>query len=338
MNKFLLLVLLICAGCQSSDRPTLHIYIWSNAIKSELLKEFEEREQCRIIIDTYDSNEALYAKLKLGATGYDLIFPSNYLIGLMAKGGLIEPFDPSKMPLLTNLDPLYPPFTAADKIYGIPYLISYAGLGYRNDKITHFDPTWQIFADKHYKGRMTMLNDMRESLGASLLALGYSVNSSNPDEVTRAADQLIRWKRNLAKFESEQYKNGIASAEYLIVHGFGGDILQVMQENQMVSFAYPKEGISYSIDYAALLKGAPESALAHAFINYLLEPEVAKENMLYTFYLHPCKPAYALLPSELQNNHALFPPPEVLEKAELIENLGLSLILYTQAWDRVKEE
>ncbi len=334
MNRLLMLIFLLFCGCQSSDKPILHIYIWSDAIKPAMLRQFEQQQGCHIVVDTYDSNEALYAKLKLGATGYDIIFPSNYLIGLMAKRELIQPLDPSLLPNLVNIDPAYPPF----QMYGIPYLVSYAGLAYRKDKIDNFLPSLQIFADKRYKGRMTMLNDVRESLGASLMALGYSVNSINPEEITQATDQLIGWKRNLAKFESEQYKNGIASAEYLVVQGFGGDILQVMQENPLVAFAYPKEGCSYSIDYAAILKGAKEPTLAHAFINFLLEPEVSKENTLFTFYLHPCKPAYALLPADLQKNEILFPPAEVQRKAELIESVGPALGLYSRAWDRVKEE
>ncbi|MCE5316685.1 MAG: spermidine/putrescine ABC transporter substrate-binding protein [Parachlamydia sp.] len=331
MNRFLLLLCLLF-GCQS-NQPVLHLYIWSDAIAPHLLKQFEERYHCRVVVDTYDSNEALYAKLKLGATGYDLIFPSNYLIGLMAQNQLLLSFDASKIPNLSYLDPSYPPF----KTYGIPYLVSYTGIGYRKDKVS-FNPTWEIFADSRFKGRMTLLNDFREALGASLRSLGFSANSTNPPEISQAVDRLIGWKRNLAKFESEQYKNGIASAEYLIVQGYTGDMLQVMRENPMVAFAFPEEGTTYAVDYAALLKGAPQPDLAHAFLNYLLEPEVAKENILFTCYLHPCKPAYALLPKELQSNETLFPPEQVRLKAEQIEHLGKAQALYTKAWDRVKEE
>lgn len=331
MSRFLLLLCLLCA-CQPSQ-PTLHLYIWSDAIAPHILKQFENRFHCRVIVDTYDSNEALYAKLKLGATGYDLIFPSNYLIGLMAQNQLLRPFDSSKIPNLANLDPSYPTY----KDYGIPYLVSYTGIGYRKDKV-QFPPSWKIFSDSSYKGRMTLLNDFREALGASLRSLGFSANSTSPQEISQAADRLIAWKRNLAKFESEQYKNGIASAEYLIVQGYSGDMLQVMRENSMVAFAFPEEGTTYAIDYAALLKDAPQSDLAHAFLNYLLEPEVAKENMLFTCYLHPCQPAYSLLPTDLQTNETLFPPQEVRQKAEQIEHLGPSQAIYTHAWDRVKEE
>src|SRR5262245_11347413 len=239
MNRCLLLICLCLVGCRSSEKPILHLFIWSNAIQPELLSQFEEQHHCSIVIDTYDSNEALYAKLMLGATGYDLVFPSNYLIGLMAKRGLILPLEPEKLSLLKNIDPLYPPFQMVHSLYGIPYLVSYTGLAYRKDRIQDFLPSWTIFGDARYKGRMTMLNDVRETVGASLITLGYSANSTDPTEIHQAADQLIRWKPNLAKFESEQYKNGIASAEYLIVHGYGGDILQVMQENPMVAFAYP---------------------------------------------------------------------------------------------------
>lgn len=332
MSRVLILLLLLM-GCQSSNKPVLHLYIWSSAIKPELIRQFEDTYNCRIVVDTYDSNEALYAKLKLGAKGYDLIFPSNYLIGLMVKNGLVQPFQWEKIPNLANLDPSYPTY----QHYGVPYLVSYTGIGYRKDRVIPFSPTWKIFADSQFKGRMTLLNDMREALGASLLTLGYSVNSTEPAELEQAADQLIGWKRNLAKFESEQYKNGLASAEFLIVQAYGGDILQVMQENPHVAFGYPVEGTTFAIDYAALLKEAPQPDLAHAFVNFLLEPEVAKENTLFTFYLHPSKPSYALLPKELQQEPILFPSEEVRKRATLIENVGADLKLYTQAWDRVKD-
>lgn len=331
MSKYLLLLFFLF-GCQS-NQPVLHLYIWSDAIAPHVLKQFEERHHCRVVVDTYDSNEALYAKLKLGATGYDLIFPSNYLIGLMAQNQLLQPLDESQIPNLANLDPSYPTF----KTFGIPYLVSYTGIGYRQDKVA-LPSTWDVFADSHFKGRMTLLNDFREALGASLRSLGFSANSTNEREITQAADRLIAWKRNLAKFESEQYKNGIASAEYLIVQGYTGDMLQVMRENPMVAFAFPEEGTTYAIDYAALLKDAPQPDLAHAFLNYLLEPEIAKENILFTCYLHPCKPAYALLTFDLQNNETLFPPEKIREKAEQIQHLGSAQVLYTKAWDRVKEE
>lgn len=334
MNRLLLLVFTLMA-CSSQNQPRLHVYMWSDAIKPELIQQFEATHHCRVILDTYDSNEALFAKLKLGASGYDLIFPSNYLIGLMAQQGLLQPIN--KLSHLKNIDPAYPPFLSPSKeTYGIPYLVSYTGLAYRKDKVPNFTPTWQIFANKSLKGRMTMLNDIREALGAALRSLNLSANSKNSAEVEKAANQLISWKPNLAKFESEQYKNGIASAEFLVVQGYSGDTLQVMRENPHVAFAYPEEGTLYSIDYVAILKGAPAPDLAHAFIDFLLEPEVAKENMIYTCYLHPNSVAYALLPQDLQKSELLFPPSSVRQKAELIEYLGPALAIYSKAWDRVK--
>jgi spermidine/putrescine transport system substrate-binding protein len=162
------------------------------------------------------------------------------------------------------------------------------------------------------------------------------VNSKDPEEVDKAAHLLIQWKRYIAKFESEQYKSGIASAEYLVVQGYSGDILQVMQENPYVSFAYPKEGTMLSIDYAAIPKEAPQAKLANEFINFLLEPKNAASNMEFTLYLSPNLSAYQNLPKELQQNIILFPSDEMMNTIEIINNLEESQILYTEAWDKVK--
>lgn len=181
-----------------------------------------------------------------------------------------------------------------------------------------------------------MLNDIREALGAALRFLGFSINTRNEVEVKKASDLLISWKRNLAKFESEQYKHGIASAEYLIVQGYSGDILQVMQENENVAFLYPDEGTMMSIDYLAIPANAPNPALAHAFINFLLKGEIAAENIEYTYYLSPNLNAYEHLEPALRQNPVLFPSEEVLKKAEVIRNLEDGYAIYIKAWERVK--
>jgi spermidine/putrescine transport system substrate-binding protein len=215
-------------------------------------------------------------------------------------------------------------------------MMSMTGIAYRNDRIDHPQHSWGIFDTAKFKGRMTMLNDIRETLGAALKHLGYSLNTKSKKEIEAAADLIISWKRNLAKFESEQYKNGIASAEYLVVQGYNGDILQIIQENPNISFFYPEEGTPMSMDYLCIPKKAPNSSLAHQFINFLLEGQIAAENISHTFFLSPNVNAYSHLSPELKDNQVLFPPSEILKESEMIDDVGTAYVYYVKAWNRIK--
>jgi len=339
MKFFVLLFyscLILLTGCSSSDRE-LHIYSWGDYINPEVIQKFEKEYKCHIVLDTYDSNESMYSKLKSGATGYDLIFPSNYILDLLNQQNMLQEIDKHQIPNLSYLDTnLIELLKANVDTNSIPYMLTFSGIGYRQDHITHMIDSWNAFGQSQWRGRMTMLNDFRETIGAGLKYLGYSVNSRNEDEINAAADQVIQWRANLAKFESEQYKNGIATAEFLVVHGYSGDILQVMQEDSGVNFLYPKEGAIISCDYLAIPKTAPEVGLAHQFINFLYEPQMAALNMKSTLFISPNKEAYQYLDPALKNNLILFPSEETLGKMELIIDLGKDVVKYHRAWDRIK--
>lgn len=323
-------------GCSSSDNE-LHLYTWGNYIKPSLLERFEKEHDCRVTIDTYDSNEAMYAKLKAGATGYDILFPSTYIFELMVEQGMLQELDKEKLPNMKELDPFYlAMIPEKQRQAGVPYMLTYTGIAFRKDKTPKLPHSWSVFADTQFKGRMTMLNDMREALGAALKHLGYSINTFDPAQIKKAADLLIQWKHNLAKFESEQYQNGIAGGEYLIAQGYSGDVLQVMQEHAMVGFFLPEEGTNISLDLMVIPQHAPHRELALAFINFLLDPEVAAENIGYAYYICPNLGAYERLPKALRENPALFPDEAIIKKSELIQNLGAHTRLYTEAWDHVK--
>jgi len=335
MPLLFLLLLVLATGCSKSEQ--LHVYCWSEYFNPEVIEKFEETYHCNVIVDTFDSNESMFAKLSLGGPSYDLVVPSNYFLDLMDAHGMLQPIDKSLLPNLQHLDPQYerffdPRFSA----YGIPYSVTYAGIAYRQDKVPHIAHSWGIFSHTELRGRMTMLNDLREVFGAALKYHGYSANTVNKDEIAQATETLLQWKKNLTRFEGEQYRNGIASAEYFVVQGQSGDIFQVMRENASVAFFVPKEGSMVSGDYFVVPKGAKNVSLAHAFINFFYEPEHAAKNMAFNGYICPNRAAYALLPEHLKRNRVLFPPAEWMENSELIRYVGPATQLYNEAWDRVK--
>ena len=319
------------AGCGRS-RPVLHIYNWSDYIAPDLIRQFEREFNCRVMLDTFDSNESMFAKLKAGATGYDLIFPSSYIVGIMRDQGMLQPLQHARLPNIRHLDPAYmgivadPAFT-----YSVPYMISHAGLAYLKSRCPDFEPTWGVLDRESYRGRMTMLNDMRETIGAGLKFLGFSLNTTNAEEIAAARDVVIRWKRNLAKFENEQYKNGIASGEFLVVHGYNGDICQVMEENDDIAYAPPKEGVSLACDEMVIPVSSDNQELAYEFINFMLRPEVAAANMEWNLAQIPNLPAYDLIDKEIRSNPAIFLTSEVLANCRILEDVGESIALWADA-------
>jgi spermidine/putrescine transport system substrate-binding protein len=334
-----LVAILLCLmpmGC-SRKTPELKIYTWADYFKPELLQRFEKEQGCRVLIDTFESNESMYAKIKAGATGYDLITPSSYFVKIMHDQGYLQPLNHALLPNLKHVDPEYLKIAMDPQMqHSVPYMLTNTGISYQKSKVRNFVPSWKMFNDSALKGRMTMLNDMRETMGAALKSLGYSLNSRDEKELEAARDVVIAWKKNLAKFESEQYKSGIASGEFLLVHGYSGDLLQVQRENPDIDFVIPAEGTSIACDDLVIPKDAKELQLAHAFINFIHDPDVAAENTNFISYICPNQTSYSKVNPELRNNPAVFLAPEVKAKCEVIDDLGPDTAKYTRMWDQIK--
>lgn len=331
-----LLLSLFFVSCGQKTRE-LNVYTWADYFKPELIERFERENNCRIVIDTFDSNEAMYAKLKAGAKGYDLVTPSSYMVSLMDQQGMVRKIRPELIPNRKNIDPEFLKITIDKSMdHSVPYMITVTGIAYLKSRVADVRPTWALFDRQDLKGRMTMFNDMRETLGAALKSLGYSLNSHNPEELDKAKEVVLRWRKNLAKFENEQYKSGLASGEFLLVHGYSGDILQVQKENPDIAFTIPEEGTAISCDDLVIPLGAAQEELAHKFINFLLDAKVAAENTEFVGYLCPNRLSYDLLPREMRENPALFMEPSVRSKSEVLDDLGSANELYIRVWDQIK--
>ncbi len=322
-----------------SSKKTLYVYSWSAYIKPEIIDRFQKEYNCSVVLDTYDSNEAMYTKLRLGGSGYDILFPSNYFLDTMVKDGMLLELDEANLPNAKYVD--YPFLRRLDlpkNAYGIPFIVSFSGIAWRKDRLSQMPTSWGIFGNDSLRGRMTMMNDMRETLGAGLLYLGYSANSTDAREIDHARDQVKLWKKNLVKLESEQYKNGIAGAEYLVVHGYSGDCLQVARNTTTIGFSFPKEGSVASVDYVAIMRTSHDKELAHAFINFLHDPKIAAENMAYTYYRCLNTEAKKLLPIDLQTSPLLYPETVNFVRFECLRAVGTARKQYVKAWDSVKED
>ena len=324
-------------GCKKSDQPVLHIYTWADYLAPDLAKRFEKENGCKIQIDTFDSNEAMYAKLTAGATGYDILMPSSYMVKTLVREKMLQPLDQAKLANLKHVDAEYLKRALDPKMtHSVPYMMAPTCLAWLASKVSNPVASYSMLDRTDLKGRITLLDDMREVLGAALRSLGFSLNSINPAELAQARDVASRWKKNIAKFENEQYKSGIASGEFHLVQGYAGDLFQVAEENQDIVVKIPKEGAAFSCDDLCIPVKSTNVELAHKFINFVTEPANAVINMDFIAYRAPNSTAYPLLSEDFRGNEALFPEPEVFAKCEPIDDLGDALALWSKTWDEVK--
>ncbi|MBR4223047.1 MAG: spermidine/putrescine ABC transporter substrate-binding protein [Victivallales bacterium] len=341
-SVFVLIALLVASlaafvGCFGSSKQTLHLYCWADYISPELIEAFEKENNCRVVYDTFDSNEALLAKLQAGASGYDIIFPSHYVVDSLASSGKLQKLDHSKLTIMNHLDPeVLAQLPDKQCEYVIPYMMSYTGIGYNKDVIKDFEPSWKMFERNDLQKRATLLDDKREVIGAALLYLGLDPNSINADDLAKAKALIKQWLANVSKLENEQYKNGIASKEFSLVMGYSGDMVQVVDENPHVAFVLPKEGVLMSCDVLAIPSTAKNVDLAYKFINFIHTPENAASNTEYVFYLCPNKDAYSLLPEEIKHNPAVFIDKDIFEKSRFTIDHGEQEVILNKLWEELK--
>ena len=337
------------AGCKVPAGGELHIYTWSDYIAPEVIEGFEKGLGVKVVVDTFDSNEAMYAKLKAGGTGYDIMTPSSYQIGQMAKDGMIDKLDHSKCPnVKKNFDTTYstqvvdPTFA-----YSAPYSVTYTGLMYLKNKIPEgVDPaSWAVVGNAAFKGRVTLLDDIREVIGAGLMSLGYSVNSTNPKEIDAAVAQVLKWRGNIRKFDAESYKTEIPGGATWVGQSYSTDSMQVIVGDEEagvsarddIGFALPKEGYVIAFDEMVVAKSAKRKDLAYAFINYIYDGEVAKVNMEYICGPNPVKPGIDALDPEYRS--MIVPDKETIARGQVLRGFDDKpevMELYNKAWDKIK--
>jgi len=321
----------------SRPRATLNVLIWSNYISPRVVRAFEERTGIKVNIETYDSNEALLAKLHAGVVAYDLIVPSDYMVRILIRENLLQPLDLTRLPNLRHLDPsaLGLPFDPTNT-YSLPYTRGVTGIGYRRDKIAGPIQSWADLWDARWRERIVMLDDMREVFGVALKLLGYSLNSTDPQQLRQARDLLVRQKPLVRAYDSANFDQLLLSGEAWIAHAWDGQIIKARRENPNIEFVIPREGTTLIVDNLCIPRSAERPDLAHEFINFLMDPAVAAENMNEIMYLMPNRSAWPRLRPELQQHPIFSIPPDVLRRSEYLQDLGPTTVLYDRYWTEVK--
>lgn len=334
-----LLSLLFLTAC-GEPKETLHIYNWGDYLSDEVVEAFEAEYNCKVQVDAFDSNEAMYAKLKAGATGYDLLVPSSYMAKFMNDQGMLAPLDVSLLPnVVKYYDATYTPLSLDPTFaYSIPYFVSFTGIGYDTNAVKNFEPTWRMFEREDLNRRCSLLNDLRETIGCALVTLGHDVNSTDPAHLAAATDLLKKWKKNIAKFEVDDAKRALASGEFFLIHTYNGDMLQVAMEQPSVSFVIPKEGATVTFDTLVIYASSEKKALAHAFIDFLYRPDQAAANMNAVMCPMAHTEAVKLVDERLKTNPAFNISAEDRARCRPLRDLGDKNHLFVKTWDNVRAD
>jgi spermidine/putrescine transport system substrate-binding protein len=338
--SLLLLALLLTACPKRAEVETLYFLNWADYIPEELVRKFERETGAKVVLDTFESPEAMLAKLKAGADReFSLVVAPDYYVLQMAREGLVAPLDKGKLKNLANLDPFFqdPPYDPGLQ-HSVPYLWGTTGLAYREDLVRGpVDSYAVLFDPKAQVGPFLLLDEMRETIGAALKYLGYSVNTTDPEALEKAKELLIAAKARSVGFTGGvEALNRILGGDAALSLAYSGDVLQARQEDARLRYAIPKEGGTIWTDALVVLKRGPSQDLAYRFIDFLLRPENAAELAAYTRYATPVAQAIPLLPEEMRQDPAVFPPEEVRARLEYLKDLGPEIALYDRVWTEVK--
>ncbi len=344
----IILSLSLFSGCGKKYDGEIIVYNWGGPYMAEgsngtvdLNKAFEEKYNIKVKYRTYDSNESMYAKIKNGGADYDIIVPSDYMVARLIEEGLVEKLDFSNIPLFeTNImdnfkNPDYDPTNE----YSVPYSWGTVGIIYNKAVVKETVDSWNILWNKKYTDNVLMFNNSRDAFAAAQCLLGYSLNTTDKGEIKACADKLLEQKEIVQGYYMDEIYEKMINGDAALATYYAGDAIVMMQENEDLAFAYPKEGTNRFVDAICIPKGSKNKANAEKYINFLLEAENALANSEVTGYCTPNSAAYELLDEETKNNKIMYPDDEYLKKCESYIHLPSEINTYVQdLWISIKTE
>ncbi|MHB1343963.1 MAG: ABC transporter substrate-binding protein [Thermoleophilia bacterium] len=331
-----------CGGGDSSSgdkeiSEELFFYNWSDYIDEETLPNFETEYGTKVVYDNYSSNDDLLAKLQSGASGYDIIVPTDYMITTMLGLDLIQEIDLDNIPNVANLYARFreAPFDPGNK-YSIPWQWGTTGIGYNSVKVPDFKPSWDMLWDEKYSGKITMMAEIRDVFAVALFRLGYNPNTRDAAQIEEAKQMLIEQKPLLKHYTSNTYIDELASEDSYLSHGWSGDVFQAQLDNEDVLYAVPEEGSLTWVDSMCIPKGAPHKYTAEVFMDYVCRPEVAAAISNYVYYASPNEAAEEFILPEILEDPQIYPAQETMDKLTFLEELGTDTELYNQAYQELR--
>ncbi len=336
-----LLVLLLCSmsGCkQYAPNEVVYVYNWGEYIDEEINELFEQETGIKVVYKIYDNNESMYAVVKNAPGTYDIVFPSDYMVGRMIAEDMLEPIDFSNVPNFNyimqsfkNLE--YDPTGA----YSVPYTWGTVGLLYNTKVIPEAPTTWNALWDEQYADQILMYNNSRDTLGVALLKNGCSLNTTSEAELRAATDDLIRQKKLLQAYVSDDIFSKMESGSAALCPVYSGDALSMIGENPDLAYTVPAEGTNRFVDCVCIVKDAPNKEAAEKYINFLCRQDIAERNRDFTAYSTPHQLVYDALPDDIRNDPIAYPDDEIIAKTEVYTNLPQPILeLYNDLWNDLK--
>jgi len=323
----------------SGPRDELHIYTWTQYTDEELLKTFTTQTGIKVIADVYESNDVMLAKLQASGGGiYSVIYPSDYMVKKMVELDLLAELNQERLNTLDNLLPRFKdPIYDKRNRYSMPFSWGTTGLLYNSEKLTNIPEDWDYLWQNQeiLSKKITLLNDVREVMGAVLRLLGFSYNSRNEEQIAQAYEKLKTLKPAVAAFDTDAWRNQILAGDLLLAMCYSADGIKINKENPKLKFITPRSGSSLWTDTMVIPKTAPNPDAAYAWMNFMLQPEIAAGMCKRLSFSTPNRAAIELLPQSIKQNPNLFPPESLLEKCERITPLGKVEEIYDRYWTQL---
>lgn len=321
----------------------LVVYNWGEYIDPEVLTMFEEETGIDIVYEEFETNEILYPKISSGAIAYDVICPSDYMIQRMIENDLLAEINYDHIPNLKYIGDNYMKMSRQfdpENKYSVPYLWGTVGILYNKKMVDEPVDSWGILWDKKYEDSILMQDSVRDAFAVALKYLGYSLNSTDLDELEAAKNLLIEQKPLVQAYVIDQVRDKMIGGEAALGVIYSGEALYCQQENPDLDYVIPKEGTNIWIDSWVIPKNAKNVENAEAFINFLCRPDIAKMNFDYITYSIPNTAGRDLIEDEsLRNSPIAFPDDSKLENCETFRFLGDDNdALYNRLWREIKSK
>jgi spermidine/putrescine transport system substrate-binding protein len=325
-----------CGSAKDSGPVTINVFNWGDYIDEEVLTMFTEETGIKVNYDTYATNEDMYTKIKNGGSEYDVLFPSDYMIEKMIKEDMLAELDYANIPNMTEIhDRFRKPAYDPEEKHSVPYMWGTLGILYNTNMVTEEVNSWNILWDEKYADNIFMYDSLRDSIGIALVRLGYSLNSTNIDELNAAKASLIEQMPLVRAYVGDNVKHSMIGNEAAMALVFSGDALFCMEENENLAYAVPNEGSNIFYDGIVVTKDTKHKAEAEAFINFLCRPDIALMNTEYIGYSTVNAGAYEMLPEDVQNDPDYWTPDEIFAKCEIFLDVGDFLAEYNKAWTEI---
>ncbi|MBQ9414609.1 MAG: spermidine/putrescine ABC transporter substrate-binding protein [Clostridia bacterium] len=325
---------------------TLNVYNWGEYIDDEVYEvneAFTHLTGIEVNYKTFDSNEDMYALLSSGAADYDVVIPSDYMIGKMIDEGMLAPLDFNNIPNYKYIDEQYKNMAYdPENAYSVPYTWGVVGIFYNTQYVDEADleQGWELLWDEKYSGKILMFNNPRDAFGITEALLGYSLNTTDEGELQACYEKLKAQKPLVQGYVMDQIYDRMINEDAYIAPYYNGDATIMMGEegNENIDFFVPKQGTNIFVDAMCVLANSPHKAEAEAYINFMCDPDVALANAEYIGYSSPHTEARALLSEDIKNNPVYYPSEETLANTEVYITLPEETNrLMESLWLKVKQ-